>query len=221
METVRYERTESGRVLPFVAWIPRRPSLAVSSATLGGGLGPCDWVLNATVPHDYDRADPGDHLAELARDAGLGGRGVGLMTAVDVDTVAVGHDAGVQVWATVGIDDPTWAAADPPGWHVADDARRPAPVGTINVVVAVPVRLADGALVNAALTATEAKVQALVGLGFAGTGTPTDAVCVVCPADGPAEPYGGPRSVWGARVARAVHAAMVTRHHGARTRSGR
>ena len=51
--------------------------------------------------------------------------------------------------------------------------------------------------------------------------TEPDAVCVVCPADGPAEPYGGPRSVWGARVARAVHAAMVTRHHDARARSGR
>jgi adenosylcobinamide hydrolase len=34
---------------------------------------------------------------------------------------------------------------------------------------------------------------------------------VLCPATGPAEPFGGPRSVYGARVARAVDAALRAR----------
>jgi adenosylcobinamide amidohydrolase len=42
----------------------------------------------------------------------------------------------------------------------------------------------------------------------AGTGTASDAVTVLCPVDGPVEPFGGPRSAYGAPVARAVYAAL-------------
>ena len=39
------------------------------------------------------------------------------------------------------------------------------------------------------------------------TGTATDAVCIACPDEGAPHAFGGPRSLWGARLARAVHAA--------------
>lgn len=76
-------------------------------------------------------------------------------------------------------------------------------------MVYVPARLGDAALVNAVATATEAKAQAIAELGVPGTGTPTDAVTVLCPVDGPESAYGGPRSTWGAPLARAVHAAVT------------
>jgi adenosylcobinamide hydrolase len=104
--------------------------------------------------------------------------------------------------ATVGLTHPILAAAPEDG-HAAE------PVGTINIVVLVPARLGDAALVNAASTATEAKVQALHDAGFAATGTATDALCVACPDSGPPAAFGGPRSVWGARIARAVHRAVL------------
>jgi adenosylcobinamide amidohydrolase len=63
--------------------------------------------------------------------------------------------------------------------------------------------------VNAVATATEAKVQAMIEAGVPGTGTASDAIAVCCPPGG-REPYGGPRSEWGARLARAVHAAVAT-----------
>ena len=75
-------------------------------------------------------------------------------------------------------------------------------------MVCVPVPLADAALVNAVLTATEAKVQAVLEAGFPGTGTATDAVCIAAPDGTPGEDFAGPRSAWGARIARAVHAAV-------------
>jgi adenosylcobinamide hydrolase len=208
-----HERTERDHRLPFLVWRPSSPRLAVTSAPLGGGLGERRWVLNAQVERGYDRDDPADHLAELARRAGLEGPGVGLMTAVDVRTVARADDAGVTCWATVGVDVPAWAAA-PDEVALADEdpgvSASVAPrVGTINLVVDVPVRLSEAALVNAVATATEAKSQAMAEAGLAGTGTPTDAVCVLCPVDGPAESYGGPRSRWGARLARAVHDAVA------------
>jgi len=85
--------------------------------------------------------------------------------------------------------------------------------GTINIVAFMPRPLTDGALVNLVATATEAKTQALLDLGVPGTGTATDAVCIACPpvADelGPdVELFGGPRSMTGAALARAVHEAV-------------
>ncbi len=196
-------RRESGRDIPMLVWRAAGPLLAVSSAPLGGGLGVRGWVVNATVPMSYDRDDPADHLAELADQLGLDGPGVGLLTGVDVAEVVARADRGVRVWATVGLGTPVWAAAA--------DTRTPLAerVGTVNIVAYVPARLGHAALVNAVGTATEAKAQALAELAVPGTGTPTDAVTVLCPADGPEAAYGGPRSTWGAPLARAVHAAVT------------
>ncbi|MEU4790547.1 adenosylcobinamide amidohydrolase [Micromonospora tulbaghiae] len=202
-------RSESGWDIPMLAWRAEAPLLAVGSAPLGGGIGVRGWVLNATVPMSYDRDDPAAHLAELAHGLGLDGPGVGLLTGVDVAEVVSRTDGGVRVWATVGLGTPVWAAAPEPAPPAASEPARPAQhVGTVNIVAYVPVRLGDAALVNAVATATEAKAQAIWELGLPATGTPTDAVTVLCPAEGDPAPYGGPRSAWGAPLARAVHAAV-------------
>ncbi|GAB2943040.1 adenosylcobinamide amidohydrolase [Micromonospora polyrhachis] len=197
-------RHEDGRETPLLVWRADRPLYAISSAPLGGGIGVRNWVVNATVPMSYWRDDPENHLAELADQLDLRGRGpgIGLLTGVDVAEVVARTDDGVRVWATVGLGTPLWAASslmpDP-------EAER---VGTVNIVAFVPVRLSDAALVNAVATITEAKAQAIWELGLAATGTATDAVTVLCPVDGPAAQYGGPRSRWGAPLARASHAAV-------------
>ncbi|MCO1596776.1 adenosylcobinamide amidohydrolase [Micromonospora sp. RHAY321] len=195
-------RAEDGRHIPLLVWRADAPLRAVSSGPLGGGIGVRHWVLNATVPMSYDRDDPAGHLAALAADLTLDGPGVGLLTGVDVAEVVARTDTGVRVWATVGLGIPVLAAAPAP-------AALTQRVGTVNIVVYVPARLADSALVNAVATATEAKTQAIGELGLSGTGTPTDAVTVLCPVDGPEAAYGGPRSTWGAPLARAVHAAVL------------
>ncbi|MEW1688722.1 adenosylcobinamide amidohydrolase [Streptomyces sp. NPDC091265] len=176
-----------------------------SSAVLGGGIGPRGWILNAQVPGGYPRTDPGRHLAEIAAAEHLTGPGAGLMTAADVTAYTVGTDQGVTATATCGLGVRGWAAA-PDG-----DTGTPPRPGTVNIVVTLPVPLGDAALVNAVATATEAKVQALLDAGLDCSGTPTDAVCVAAPdpAAGPGEPFAGPRSRWGARLARAVHAAVL------------
>ncbi|HSA48958.1 MAG TPA: adenosylcobinamide amidohydrolase [Yinghuangia sp.] len=178
----------------------------LSSAILGGGLGERAWVLNAQVPPGYARMDPVAHLEEIAAPRGLTGPGVGLMTAADVAAYTTGTDHGVRAWVTTGIGIPSWAAAPD------EKSVGPPRPGTINIVVVVPVPLGDAALVNAVATATEAKVQALFETGYACTGTPSDAICVAARTPGPGEEpelFGGPRSRWGARLARAVHAAVA------------
>ncbi|WUS35543.1 adenosylcobinamide amidohydrolase [Streptomyces sp. NBC_01255] len=211
--------TEQGRAWPLLVWAPGPGVRMVSSAVLGGGIGERAWVLNAQVPPGYDRLDPVAHLGALAAGAGLEGPGVGLMTAASVENRRHATDGGAEAVVTAGIGVRGWAAV--PG---AGDVAAPRP-GTINIVVSLPVPLTDAALVNAVATATEAKVQALVELGADASGTPTDAVCVAAPSptgsdarawagvgvDAPtgssAEAFAGPRSLWGARLARAVHRA--------------
>jgi adenosylcobinamide amidohydrolase len=206
MELELHWRSEDGLRLPMALWRPGPGYQMISSGIVGGGLGPREWVLNAQVAGGYDRTDPVVHLADLAAGLGLSGPGIGLLTAARLTAVVQRQDEGAHVAATVGLRVPTWAAA-PHGSADPELApiRRP---GTINIVVCVPVPLSDAAFVNAVVTATEAKTQAVLDAGFACTGTASDAVCVAAPAGAPGEDFAGPRSLWGARIARAVHAAV-------------
>ncbi len=187
---------------PALVWRSARPWLAISSGPLGGGIGERSWVINATVPPSYDRDDPDEHLREMAADLGTIGVGTGLLTAVDVRKVCHRNDSGVLASVTTGLGGmPTWAAAPGPTVDYAS--------GTINAVCFLPVRLSEAALVNAVAVVAEAKAQALFDAKVPGTGTCTDATVLLCPTDGPAEPYGGTRSAIGAPLARAVHAAVL------------
>lgn len=204
-------RVERGERLHSLLWRAGPGWRVVSSAVLGGGLAERLWVLNAQVSHGYRGTDPAGHLASLARAAGVDGAGVGMMTAAQVRDAVHRRDEGAEAVVTAGLGVTEWAASPAPG-----GLGEPAP-GTVNIIAALPVPLTDAALVNAVVTATEAKTQALLAAGYDCSGTPTDAVCVAVPVAGAtarAEAFAGPRSLWGARLARAVH-------HAVRTAAGR
>lgn len=205
MELQLRSRSEAGRQLSVLVWRFDRPLRVAASAPHGGGLATRRWIVNAQVPPSYARRDPDHHLRKLAVSLGLPGHGVGMLTAADVRSFVTTVDEGVEVVATVGLGEPEWAAAAAPRAEPRVPVRL---AGTINVVALLPTRLSDAALVNAIATATEAKAQALFEIGIAGTGTATDAVCIATPADGRAETFGGPRSRWGSRLARAVRDAV-------------
>jgi adenosylcobinamide hydrolase len=189
-----------------LAWRFDEPRAALSSAPVGGGAAALDWVVNIGVGASYERTDLGQHASEVAARLALHGTGAALLTAADVGRVVRAEDGEVVVDATVGVTKPTWAAdADDAHGHRRDGTWGP---GTINIVVQLPVALSPAAAVNAVMTATEAKAQALFEAGVPGTGTASDAVVITWPAMLPAEPFAGPRSPWGARLARAVHAAV-------------
>jgi adenosylcobinamide hydrolase len=196
------EHDAGDRTRPVLVWRFPTAVASISTAILGGGVGPRSWIVNVEVPRSYDRVDVADHLAQVAAEAGCAGAGVGLVTAASVSGFTIGYDGEVEVVATVGLAQPTWAAGP-------DDSWSPWRPGTVNIVAWIPVALTGAALVNAVVTVTEAKTQALVEAGVPGTGTASDAVCVCCPAVAEAgELFAGPRSRWGARLARATHAAV-------------
>lgn len=180
---------------------------AISTAVLGGGIGNANWWINVQVDRDYRRGDPLEHLRTVAARLALTGAGVGMLTAARIDRWTTADDSGVSTVATVGLGLPVLAAS-------ADDIDWTAAPGTINLLILVPAPLSDAALVNAVVTATEAKTQALLEAAVPGTGTSSDAVCIVCPVPedssrGAVEEYGGPRSRWGSRLARSVHSAVA------------
>jgi adenosylcobinamide amidohydrolase len=202
-------REEDGVRLPMACWRPGPGYRMIASSVLGGGIGPRNWVLNAQVRGGYDRMDPAAHLIGLAAGLRLDGPGVGMLTAAQVTDLVQRADEDVTAIATTGLRVPTWAAAPA---DAADPELKPVHVPrTINIVVEVPVPLTDAALVNAVVTVTEAKTQAVLEAGFAGTGTASDAVCVACRDNSKmrAEEFAGPRSSWGARIGRAVYAAVL------------
>lgn len=196
-------RAEGGAMLPTLVWRFDGPMTVASTAAAGGGLGPRQWIINAQVPSDYARRDLTRHLDELAGIFDLVGPGVGMLTASDVTGVRHAEDGGSSVAATVGLALPTWAAAPD------EPMTAPMAPGTINIVAFLPEPLTAGALLNCLCTATEAKSQALSLAGIDGSGTASDAVTVVCPTGGEPQPFGGPRSLWGGRLARAVHTAVL------------
>ena len=189
----------------LMVWRFDVPVECLSSAPVGGGRSTVDWMLNATVAADFDHLDLTAFVDSVAEGEALKGTGVGFLTAADVARAETVENDGVLVEASVGVTRPTWAA-DIDGSH---NTWRP---GTINIVAQCPAPLSEAAAVNAIITITEAKTQALFEAGVPGTGTASDAVAVLWPSEAShaeiAE-FGGPRSTWGARIARATHQAIV------------
>ncbi|VAW07877.1 Adenosylcobinamide amidohydrolase [hydrothermal vent metagenome] len=184
-----------------LVWEITTPMMSLSSAPVGGGFGRPGWIINIGVAKDYMRTDLAAHVGEVTSQIALCGAGIALFTAAAIDQVQQRDVGGVVVDATVGITKPTWAA-DASGSYTSWSP------GTINLVIRLPNGLDAGAAVNAVITATEAKTQALAESNVPGTGTASDAIVVVWPAEGQRERFAGPRSEWGSRIALAVYGAV-------------
>ena len=183
--------------MPALLWKFGETSESISSAAVNGGVCSIDWLLNVRVPSDYARCDLDQHAEEVASALHLSGAGSTLFTAADVRKVQHASVAGVSVDSTVGVTKPTWASDATGGW----EEWQP---GTINIVVQMPVALTLSAAVNAIITVTEAKAQALFQYGVPGTGTASDSVVICWPTRVEREEFCGPRSQWGSVLAQAT-----------------
>ena len=186
----------------MIVWRLARPLLAVSSAPLGGGLGLRSWVVNAEVAADYARRDPDRHLEELSASAGLSGAGVGMLTAASIDELSSAAEEGVEVHATVGIEHPTWAAADGsfpekrPGRH--DQRRRVRARATLRGGTGERRRDPDRGEEPGACSTPACRARAPRATLSASSPRPM----------GSPQRFCGPRSFWGARLARAAYRAV-------------
>jgi iron complex transport system ATP-binding protein len=185
----------------------------LSSAVVGGGLGVTREILNLHVDDRYDGERPEDDLAAAATELGVAGPFVGLMTAAYTEfarwAVETAGELAVAAVVSVGLSNTSSAGVTPPV-----GLQAPAP-GTINVVLVVDGALTPSAMVNAVITATEAKTTTLTEWdvrtpdGEPASGTSTDTVVVACTGRGEELSYAGPATPVGWLAARAVRAAMT------------
>ncbi len=177
----------------------------LSSSFHGGGFRRVRHILNANVPVDYCSDDPASDLERIASQCDIKGPFIGLLTAVPLHKArfALAEEQGLRVGvlATAGIGNATSAGISPP--HKATP-------GTINLIVLVDAALTRAAMVNAIITATEAKTATLTEMailtpaGAFATGTSTDTVTVATTGLGAPHAYAGPATVPGWLIAKAV-----------------
>ena len=135
-----------------------RGSYRSLSTGVGGGIGTVSTLLNHTVRPDWDAQEPLRELALVASREGLPADFFGLLTTVRMQHLCILQYDFVTVFISAGIN-------------------KESP-GTINIIVCSSQGMSDAALAGAIITATEAKSEALRGLGHPFYGTPSDAVII-------------------------------------------
>jgi len=155
----------------------------VLSSGIDGGRRAVDNILNIQVPHNFSHKDPKSFVEHKAASLNLDGSCVALLTAVEMKNLQMLSDACVTAFITAGLTNPS-------------------SFGTINIILVSSVKLSEGAMAGAIITATEAKARALLDYGFNLTGTTTDAVVIGYENCGDGGPilYSGPATQFGKRV---------------------
>ncbi len=183
------------------------PLHCLSSAVVGGGFIQTRNIINLHVKKGYDNPRPTQDLDRYANKIGIKTPYVGLMTAAFPDqaqTSTLTQD-GIQVSAVItsGVSNASAAGDDPP-------VAAPPEPGTINIILILSRRLSRAAMVNAVITATEAKTGVLRDLkmktpgNLPATGTSTDSIVIACRQESPRIPYAGPLTIPGYLMAKTI-----------------
>ena len=160
---------------------------AVSTGLLGGWK-KVEHIFNHTVRDDFDYQNPVQYLKKIAKKYALKNY-FGLLTAVPMENLCIVNVEDVTVFATAGVTNPNEK------------------IGTINIIIVVNADISRGGMLNAIITATEAKTASLFEMGFKFTGTNTDAV-VVAKTGGKYYEYSGPASELGKKIWKGVKQAV-------------
>jgi adenosylcobinamide hydrolase len=185
------------------------PLVTLSSAIIGGGYYRTRHIINANVDKNFVCRNPKAWVRSLAKEMGIDEPFIGLLTAVKLSKVRFAFfesdGFGVGALVTAGVGNATSAGITLPFLH------RP---GTINTILLLDANLTRAAMLNAVITATEAKSavlkerNVLTPDGDSATGTSTDTVTIACTGKGPLQSYAGAVTTIGWLIARAVRQSL-------------
>ena len=185
------------------------PLTVLSSALTGGGFRRARHILNFHVEKGYNCNDPEADMRARARQLGVKGSFIGLMTALHLHKArsALFQADGLSVGAVVsaGLSNATCAGITLPFSYQP---------GTVNIILLLNACLTRGAMLNAFITATEAKCAILQSRNVRtvgddpATGTSTDTLTVAVTGAGALQQYAGPVTTIGWLIARAVRQAL-------------
>ncbi len=187
--------------------------LTLSSAVHGGGFGSAYRFMNWKVPLSYDCSDPVRDFGEKLNEWGYSlHTTIGMLTAAKLTHASIAETegeaftmlccttAGTSNAARSGLPHPTYALYTP---------------GTINTFLLIDGRLTASAMVNAVITATEAKTTALQDCGIRdkqhdlpATGTTTDSIVIASSQSDRymrTHPYAGAATTIGDAIGRLVY----------------
>lgn len=181
----------------------------LSSSFFGGGFRRVRHIINANVAEDYCSDTPAADLRAIAARCGVSDPFVGLLTSVPLRKARMvfseHREVRAGVLVTAGVGNATSAGVSLPC------ESRP---GTINIILLLDAKLTRSSMVNAIVTATEAKSAVLNEMdirtydGLLATGTSTDTVTVAMTGLEPLQPYAGPATVLGWLIAKTVRQAL-------------
>jgi iron complex transport system ATP-binding protein len=195
-----------------------RPLRTISNGVIGEGIQWIKHFCNFYVDKNYNCSDPQADLREWMGKLGIPPeQSVGMMTAVQLKaavflTKKIGN-LSFMVMVTAGVGNAVDISRD----SIPENVRR---IGTINTMVFVDGNLTDGALVNALMSATEAKTKALHDLevkdpttGTIATGTSTDSLLIASSQVGESTPYAGSGTAIGKGIGQIVYEATQVALH--------
>ncbi|WP_409306108.1 adenosylcobinamide amidohydrolase [Peribacillus sp. SCS-155] len=190
------------------------PLKTLSSGVTGPGTGWHKQFVNRHVDKSYDCSDHLQEMADYLRNRGFEPEEtVGMMTAVSLKDVAFRSyqegDLSILIVVTAGVGN----AID-----VSNHSREilsPSP-GTINTWIFVNGCLSDTAFIQAVVTATEAKVKALMDYGVKdkqtgtpATGTSTDSILIAASQKGETVQYAGTITPLGILISRGIYECTI------------
>lgn len=191
-----------------------------SSAVWNGGSRLASRIVNRMVRTGFDCSDPVAYMKEMCLQRGYAPEDtVGLMTAAKVTHASAMEEAGdgfsLLCVTTAGTGNAARAGLP----RQVYSAYEPLKPGTINTIIVLDGRLAEAAIWNAVITATEAKCAALDDLrvmdketGRVATGTTTDAVAIAIVDSGRYEVghrYAGTATTLGSALGRLVYGTVT------------
>ncbi|WP_416148839.1 adenosylcobinamide amidohydrolase [Salipaludibacillus sp. HK11] len=191
-----------------------QPLRTISNSVVGEGIQWLKHFCNFHVNKNYDGGDPIDDMESWMNNWGIPTEmSAGMMTAVQLEDMEL-HTKNQQnmqivVMVTAGVGN----AVDITNTKMDE---RISQIGTINTMVFIDAHLTDGALVNACMSATEAKTKALHDLGVIdpftetqATGTSTDSLLIGATQIGEKTPYAGSGTAVGKAIGAAVYEATM------------
>ncbi|MDG0874142.1 adenosylcobinamide amidohydrolase [Paenibacillus thiaminolyticus] len=191
-----------------------------SSAVWNGGSKLASRIMNRMVRTGFDCSDPVAYMQEICLRQGYApATTVGLMTAAKVTHASVMEEEGDGFSLLCVTTAGTGNAARAGMPRQVYSAYEPLKPGTINTIIVLDGKLAEAAVWNAVITATEAKCAALDDLRVidketdrVATGTTTDAVAIAIADSGRYEAvhrYAGTATTLGAAVGRLVYGTVA------------
>ncbi|MBD1378711.1 adenosylcobinamide amidohydrolase [Metabacillus arenae] len=199
----------------FISFHSPIPLKTLSSGVINAGFGWYSTFVNRHVEKSYNCDDFQEELTSYIAEKGFNPETtVGMMTAVilnDASWTFIEKD-GLSLFIIVTAG--TGNAVD-----VTSDRKLTSnhvTMGTINIWLIINGRLTDEAFVQAIMTATEAKVKALVDHNIKdelsntiATGTSTDSTLVACTQTGSSFPFAGSATALGKAIGKGVYECTV------------